>query len=214
MHAKQKFFIITAVFTAILLVGLGVIFYVYSQNQDKIIKPAANTNKNSSIINNNKININSSDLNNINAINSNENINSSIAAPVNANDAEEKKNILSLAKNFTERFGTYSNQNESSNLVALKSLMTPDMQVWADKLIAANKEKPNDLYYSVITTATTIELTQYDAANNTANVVVGTIKQETKGLPVKKNEYQEKLEIELKKVDGFWKINSAYWHSN
>lgn len=209
MDAKKKFFIMLGVMFAVLVLGLSVIFYLYYRNQ----------NTDNAKIGNNQIKTNQTAKNNTSQtvdINGNaiiaDNTNQAATPPART-EAEEKKYVVIFAKDFTERFGTYSNQNNASNLLNLKNKMTPNMQEWTDKLIANNEKKPDSVYYEVISTAVTSELADFNNSNNSAKVVIGVIQQEKTGMPAVVSTKKQKLVVELKRENNIWLVNSAYWHS-
>ena len=207
MHARQKFLITLFVLIVLLAAGLWLIYFFYNQTQ---VITGQNTNaaKNNNFTATNK---NTGALNTNAAVVANTN---QAITPAEISEQDEKQYVLKTAQNFAERFGTYSSQNQSSNLLALKEYMTDDMKQWADELIAANKKKTNDIYESRVTKATTLALLEFASSQNHAVVLVGTIQQVTKGWPGEKSEEQANLEMEFLKMNGIWQVNRAYWHKN
>lgn len=122
-----------------------------------------------------------------------------------AYDAEKK------AKLFAERFGSFSNQSNYSNIADVTILMTPDMRTWAENYLAELRRQPySGDYYGIITTAIFSETLAYDEAAGTINLVVTTERQETKGLEVGPL-YEQKIEIDLIKEGNDWLVDRAQW---
>ena len=89
----------------------------------------------------------------------------------------EVTSVKVLAKNFTERYGSYSSDNNFANLESLKPLMTSEMAAYVNKIIADGYSSKD--FFGVTTQAVNITVNQLDA--ETAVVAVNTVRQETKG---------------------------------
>jgi flagellar basal body-associated protein FliL len=202
MQAKQKFIIMLVVLGSIFLIGLGIIFYFYYNQQDSI--QPSNKNTNTTV----KQNINKTTTANTNqtAIEANANTNQT------ESDQDGEKYVVSTAKNFAVRFGTFSNQSNYENLENLLSYMSEDMKSWAENYIANNKNQANnEPYSSITTTATGTSLLEYDDANGFAKVQVETIRVEKRQIPASENKYQQKIAISFIKENGAWKVGAAEW---
>ena len=124
---------------------------------------------------------------------------------LNANDAAK------LSASFTERLGSFSNQSDYGNVTDLKILMTSSMRDWADKYVAELKAKPySGEYYGIITKALTTKVLNYDEAKGTAKVELVTERQETKAT-VAGATYQQKMTLDLVKINSEWIVDNAVW---
>lgn len=122
-----------------------------------------------------------------------------------AYDAEKK------AKLFAERFGSFSNQSNYSNIADVTILMTPSMRVWAENYLAELRRQPySGDYYGIITTAIVSETLAYDEAAGIINLVITTERQETKGLEAGPL-YEQKIEIDLVREGNDWLVDRAQW---
>ncbi len=124
-------------------------------------------------------------------------------------DAEAVKKI---AMAFSERFGSFSNQSNYSNIEDLKIFMTKSMGDWAEGYLAdLKKEKDNNgEYYGMITKAVSANAKNFDNAKGQAEIVVMTRRQETKGT-VAGNYFNQELTLKMAKEGGVWKADSANW---
>jgi hypothetical protein len=113
---------------------------------------------------------------------------------------------------FTERFGSFSNQTDFVNITDLKSAMTSSMAAWADKFIADAREQGTSTVYSGTTTrALTPTVEAFDEKAGTATVRVGTQRRQDASGTVAGEVYYQDIVLELIKVNGEWKVDSAEW---
>lgn len=133
-------------------------------------------------------------------------------------DPEQEENreltqgdLKSLAFSFAERFGSYSNQANFSNLKDLKLYMTEDMKDWTDNYIKEkNKEEYSGEYYGITTKAITGQVNNFDPETGEAEVVVTTQRRENN--PQGEDEvFTQKVTIKFQQVSGEWKVNDASW---
>lgn len=200
MHAKQKFLIIIIILAVALIVGISIIYYVYNINQDP---DTVNANANKKLTNTTTVTTNSS------TTNTNSSTTETVAPE--RTEQEEKTFILNLAKNFTERFGTYSNQNDFANLENSKVYATADMQARLDKIIDDNQKYKYQPYFSIDAEATSATLLEYEFGQDSAKAQVVAIRQETQSLPDKTTNYNQTAEVVLKKQNNTWKIDIITW---
>lgn len=128
------------------------------------------------------------------------------SAPVRAPDAQ------ALARSFTERFGSFSNQSNFENIRELSPLMTPLMQAWADRFIADAKAKEvhGAPYYGITTRAVQTNVKMLDERLGDAEIMVKTSRREVKGDAAPLVRYQD-LVLTMKKIEGEWKVERASW---
>ncbi|MFA6027682.1 MAG: hypothetical protein WC752_02040 [Patescibacteria group bacterium] len=205
MPSKQKFIAIAIIILSILLVAALVAGYFYSK------KEKLETNQNTNTKTNQVVNTNKTTAGNTNnAVATNESIANTNTEQASKTE-DEQKAITKSARFFTERFGTYSNENNFSNLTSLKDYMTGEMQTWTDNFIAQNKDKNKDVYYSLVSQAVSSNITEYNEEAKTAKAEVVAMQEETTGLPQKVITKDRTLMLELKKEGNAWKVNSAQW---
>lgn len=124
-------------------------------------------------------------------------------------DAEAVKKI---AMSFAERFGSFSNHSNYANIEDLNIFMTKNMISWADNYLSDLKKEKSAAgeYYGVITKAVSAEVNNFDSVKGSADVVVTTRRQETKGSVV--GAYvTSNLTLKMAKEGGAWKADSASW---
>lgn len=121
--------------------------------------------------------------------------------------ATDRAAVTYVARNFTEMYGSYSNQ-EATNL--------QDVQVWGTKRLndqlkqaLADKSKlpPASSYQSFVTQALVMKITKLTTA--AASVTVSTQRTETVDLDEKT--YTQDLNLELVKTGKDWKVDAAIW---
>lgn len=124
---------------------------------------------------------------------------------VNDNDAAQ------MAKLFATRFGSFSNHSDYSNVTDLKIFMTDSMSAWADKYVKDLREQEyTGEYYGVTTYPLTTKVLNYDEGVGKAKVEVITRRQESKG-DVLGSSYQQKMTLDLIKVNNEWLVDNAVW---
>lgn len=112
--------------------------------------------------------------------------------------------VISLAKSFTERFGSWSTDNPGHNLTELSSLSTQSMQNYLNNL-----EANYDDNFTGITTKS-ISADILSLTESTATVMVNTQRVSTNE-DLEQNIYYQDIQISLSKTDDIWLVNSAYW---
>jgi hypothetical protein len=123
-----------------------------------------------------------------------------------------KNDVGKMAASFAERFGTYSNQANFSNMLDLKIFMSRNMQTWSDGYVAKQSKKNNDIYYGITTKAVTTEILDFNNESGQASVLVQTRRLEammTTGNTSRT--FNQDILIKLIKENDAWKIDSAYW---
>ena len=121
--------------------------------------------------------------------------------------------VKTLATSFAERFGSYSNQSNFTNLNDLYSLMTVRMKTWADnyKTSQSSQLAGQDGYYGVTTVALISKVNSLNESSGRAQVLVTTQRQEDRGgTQNPKVSYQDIL-IDLVKTPEGWKVDAATW---
>lgn len=121
--------------------------------------------------------------------------------------------LKAIAATFAERFGSYSNEGNFSNLEALRSLMTIKMKAWVDNYEAGQRAKAarQTPYYGVTSQALSTQITSFDQALGRAEATVATQRQENQGTTNNPRVYYQSLKLQLAKTGDTWQIDSAAW---
>ena len=123
-------------------------------------------------------------------------------------------NLERMAKSFAERFGSFSNQSNFSNIVDLKMFMTKKMQIWADAYVEKNKKDniAREVYYGITTKSLSTEVKSYSDEAGEALVLVQTRRREAMGTTNNASKLKNQdILITFIKEDQAWKVDSAYW---
>lgn len=116
-----------------------------------------------------------------------------------------------MAKLFAERFGSFSNQSNYSNITDLEILMTESMRTWAQQYVTDLRSEPYaGSYYGIITESVSVEQLAYDEGVGTARMKVSTKRQETKGSEAGAV-YEQAININLVKKGNDWLVDRAEW---
>lgn len=146
-------------------------------------------------------------ISNINSVNLNQNIN---ALPP---ETVAQAQLATIAQNFAERFGSYSNQNNFDNILNLQDLMTEKMKKWSEEYVATEKAKITDtsVYYGVTTKALSYQKINFEM-DKSAGFIVTTQRVEATGTTtnITKTYYQD-ITILLIKENNAWKVDEAKW---
>lgn len=128
------------------------------------------------------------------------------------NRAWNSEDLRKLAMSFAERFGSYSNQSDYSNIAESKIWMTAKMQEWADDYIVSlrNQNKDNSVYYGITTAKVSGEVQKFDDKAGTAEIMITTQRREVIGTSEPKV-FSQNILIVFEKVKGEWKVASATW---
>lgn len=121
--------------------------------------------------------------------------------------------LLRLAATFAERYGSYSNVGDYSNLLDLRPLMTDKLAAETDAYVKAQRVQPPSTtgYFGVTTRAVNPLLLGFSDAKGTASVSVDTIREERRAGARPDEPYYQSLTVVFLKVDDAWKVDSAVW---
>lgn len=119
-----------------------------------------------------------------------------------------------LSMSFAERFGSFSNQSDYGNFTDLNIMMTDGMKKWAKTNVENLREKTsNASYYGITTKALTYEVKSFDDNAGTAEILVGTQRQESTEAINSGASFIQNLDLSLTKVNGEWLFDKAYWQT-
>ncbi len=117
--------------------------------------------------------------------------------------------LTSVAKIFTERYGSYSNEANFANLSDVLPLMSVSFAEDTRQVIAASIA-PEE-YYGVTSRVITVNIDSIDEDNGVAVVTLTAQREEsvatTQNISVK---FQD-ITLEMIQENGVWKVDSASW---
>ncbi len=117
--------------------------------------------------------------------------------------------VVSLSKTFVERYGSYSNEANFSNLVDVLPLMSASFASETEQFIASND--PPEEYYGVTTRVITVSVDSQDETTGSAQVSITSQRQESVGTPQNSEIKFQDIVLTFITEGGSWKIDSATW---
>jgi len=127
-----------------------------------------------------------------------------------------KDSVARMAASFAERFGSYSNQSNFSNIIDLKIFMSIRMQAWGDDYVRSQRleKKANDIYFGITTKAIAQEVREYDDHIGRSEVLVSTRRREAINSTANvSNVFNQDIIIDFVREKGAWKVDSASWQA-
>ena len=121
-----------------------------------------------------------------------------------------------MAGSFAERFGSYSNQSDYSNIEDLMIFMTDSMKEWAEGYIikTAGKSGDRSIYYGITTKAVAEEVKNYDEIGGEAEILVHAQRRESTGARANSRTFYQDVVIRFKKESNAWKVDAAIWQAD
>lgn len=125
---------------------------------------------------------------------------------------DEQADARRSAMAFAERYGSFSNTADYSNLLDLAPLMTASFASETKRYVEAQKARgaASAEFYGITTRALSAQFQLFDKDSGVAKAVVTTQRWEQKGDGTGAAYYQD-ITIILKYADGVWKADSAEW---
>lgn len=117
--------------------------------------------------------------------------------------------VISLSKTFVERYGSYSNEADFSNLEDVLPLMSSSFADETQKFI--DETTPSQNHYGISTQVITVNVESEDISGGTVRVLVNTQRQESIGSPQNSTVMYQEIELNFVKEGGVWKVDSATW---
>lgn len=117
--------------------------------------------------------------------------------------------VVSLSKTFTERYGSYSNEANFSNLEDVIPLMSTSFAKETRDFIDSN-EVPEE-YYGVSTRVITVSVDSQDDTLGRAQVSITTQREESVDSPQNSSTKFQDIILTFKTEGGTWKVDSATW---
>lgn len=140
--------------------------------------------------------------------NRNANANQTVNTNTTPSTDENRTTIAYVARNFAERYGSGTNQNDFRNVIEAETWGTKDFIDYLNRQIAQSRlSQPTTPYHGFITKALSVKISSLKTTS--ASVTVTTQRQETIG-PTTKTYYQD-LGLDFLKDGSTWKINAAAW---
>jgi len=202
MNPLLKRILVFLIVLALLIGGAFAYYYFFISKQE----PAFNANQ---PVNGN-VNVNGGQLP---QSNDNNNQNTNRPAPVVVDPITQAKNsLVPLAISFVERFGSYSNQSNFSNIIELKPFMTSKMSRWADDYINKLKQETGSslVFHGFNTRVLKTDFISFDK-DSSATIMLSTQREEQTGSRVNSRTFYQDIKLELVKEGGVWKVAGAYW---
>ncbi len=117
--------------------------------------------------------------------------------------------VSTIAKTFTERYGSYSNEANFQNLRDVLPLMSIELRAQTQTFIDTATAPAN--YYGVTTRVITVDVQSIDETLGTATLELTTQREEALESPEKTKISYQKIRLELVQEEGTWKIASVTW---
>lgn len=117
---------------------------------------------------------------------------------------QEALYVKQLSRIFIERFASYSNQSNNSNLQDVLPLATASMQKW---LLTQTVEQ-SDEYQGVTTKVLSSEILEQD--ENSASVAIS-VQQETMTLKTSQKSQKSGKITFIRDIDGQFKVDGLFW---
>ena len=125
------------------------------------------------------------------------------------NERNDSAGVTTIAKMFTERYGSYSNEANFENLRDVLPLMTDAFATRTNDFIASAKSP--DVFYGVSSRVVTVKVEHMDDETGTATILVNTQREEAQGSTQQTAVSYQEIRLELVKEGGIWKVDSAIW---
>lgn len=119
-----------------------------------------------------------------------------------------QQSLYNTARNFAERYGSFSTDSNFANLEEVKLFSTPKMIDQLDAIISTSQQAEE--FYGVTSKVLNIEIEEMNESQGFGQVTVLTQRQEIKeGSPSRV--YYQNLELYLIKSGGSWLVDEANW---
>ena len=119
--------------------------------------------------------------------------------------------VKKLAASFAERFGSYSNQSNYTNLEESLLFMSDKMRAREENNLASLRAKKLDSsnYSAIVTKVITCQITHL--GGDVAEASIGALKTEISSNDSEKKSYSQNAIVKLVKVNNEWKIDEFIW---
>ena len=121
----------------------------------------------------------------------------------------EASELISFAKLFAERYGSYSNQANFENIRDVIPLMSASFSAETESFLL-NKKAP-DVFYGITTRVITVKVIHKDEKAGTATINLTTQREEEKESAQNTSVKYQDIELTFVKESDVWKVDSATW---
>lgn len=127
--------------------------------------------------------------------------------PAEVKTANQEILIQTKAKNFVERFGSYSAEANFSNFAEIKPWATSEAAQWLDEYPTQLKQQQGSDFVGVTTRVLSQKI--INSTESTASVLASTQRKETRtgGSQI----IYRDIIIKMVLVDGVWLVDGVYW---
>lgn len=121
--------------------------------------------------------------------------------------------LKAIAFTFTERFGSYSNEGNFSNLDSIEDLMTVRMKAWTQNYKVTQRALADEgqIYYGITTQALSADILDFDETLGRAEIEMETQRRETKKSTINPRVFYQNLKLDLVNTGDGWKVDAAQW---
>ena len=125
----------------------------------------------------------------------------------------DKDDLTRMAKSFTERFGSFSNQSNFANILDLKLFMSDKMKRWADDYVFKHRvDNDSEIYYGITTKAIGSTVIDWNDDAGSGQVLINTRRREATSSTLNSTDaFSQDVIINFVKEKGAWKVDSAFW---
>ncbi|HBR80655.1 MAG: hypothetical protein UX09_C0010G0002 [Candidatus Uhrbacteria bacterium GW2011_GWE2_45_35] len=117
--------------------------------------------------------------------------------------------LESLAKTFSERYGSYSSESDFANLSDVLPLMNSTLRAQTENFIETAKQSGE--YYGVTTRVLSVSIVSLDEENGSASLEISTQREESIGGPENSVVKYQKLFLNYVMEGEVWKVSSTRW---
>lgn len=124
-----------------------------------------------------------------------------------------EENLKITARNFAERFGSFSNQSNYENVMKLFPYMSESMRRWAEQYVVQEKAKvlPHAEYYGMTTKALSVSMVVLDEKKGRAELIISTQRREVSQASSAPKVFYQDLSMTFVQEDSVWFVNEARW---
>ena len=121
-------------------------------------------------------------------------------------------NIEAIARSFTERFGSFSNQGDFENVEDLYPFMTAKMRQWAEGYVTAGRARQEAVAADYFGTTTRALGSQVIGKGSQKMVVLVTAqRRESTTTALNARVYNQDIELVFVENAGIWRVDDARW---
>jgi len=117
----------------------------------------------------------------------------------------QKNAAKQMSKVFTERYGSFSNQNGYQNIIEVKELSTVVLYSDISKIMTTTQNQST--YYGMTTKVVTMSITKWSSSS--ATITLSTSRSETKSSSTKK--INQDAIVQMTKSGNSWLVSSFKW---